>query len=1272
MNLQQPGLMKVWKSPVFYFGIMLVVAVAGLLLAPFVVDWNGYRSDLEAYGKKLTGREVSVEGPISARLFPWPRLTAEQVKVANPPGLEQPNVATAERITIRMTLAGLLQGGIDVQSIEVDKPAVMLERRATGEGNWVFSPSADLIRSDILSRVRLDQIRINGGTVSFSDRRRGETLTLTDVNADISSPGVAGPWRLRSQALYNGRPVDVSISTGARAEGAPFRFGVTAAASDGSGYAFGFDGEAKDGKVTGEVHVEPAAAAGDGKSDAEGRIRPLLFTAKAEGDFDAIAFRDIEVSRLEPGQNGAITTGSASLRLGRRIEAGLDLKASMLDIDALAGAESRNVLRQKGSLAVAASLLSLLPEDVSLAAKLNVTALRSGGQNLDNVALDITADNGQIKVARFAAGLPGRSDVLFNGLFSPGRSGPELEGQMALETNDLRELTFWLWPQGNQSIGTLWSGDRGRLKMQTDIALTESHTQLTNADFELDGERGKGSLTVTSAGRGAVDLVLEGNRFDLDAYAPEGVPAFSVATSGGAAGSLLALALPRPEAPDLKLRVTAGELLLNAVTAQDVMLDLQSGANGLDLRGLEIGSVGGARVSATGLILDTGKGADGTIGLEVEAGDPSELIRLLGLAGSTGLPAWAQGLGETAIRASLAVQPADQGSEFHFRASGNAGEFNIAGQGTASPGALLSGNLAVTAASSARIVSLLGLSSPAGDSDPGAIRIEAAGTAAEGFMTTATVQAHGARLDYRGIVLPWAEGFGLDGQLSLKAADAAALLAASGLPAVAAPGGLSGDARLAWADGKWTLADIAGRFGGEPFEGTASLAPGRKGEARISTGPLRLTDVLAGAFLEWAGPRPDLETGFAGSLPFGLTGQFWLTPSTLDVTPSFTVDNAEIGIEAGEDDIRLTMAGKDKDGRGAQVEMTSAAADGSRKLSGVLSLPVDLARQLATVDGARVASGEGVIDLTFETAGRSPAGALAAVKGEGSYKIGDFRLLGLTPAAFSQALADAKDAAGIARVFDALRGGEGTGFGSVSGRISVAEGQMTFDPIARQDESANVDVKTIAELALGQIDIDIGLQLKLRDALPPMSISFAGPPGMLARGEDSTELSTALGVTIMQHGIDELERLQQEQVRLAQQEELQRIEDEAKLQAYYAQRDELLLRRREVKVLGEMQVAAADRLRKQIEAERAANAEINKSEARQRLRELRVWRRMARLAENPDAVTPQKPVNTSVEMPARPRPQPQRRRDTVQPVILAKPPGAPVVISPPPGASPSQ
>jgi hypothetical protein len=146
----------------------------------------------------------------------------------------------------------------------------------------------------------------------------------------------------------------------------------------------------------------------------------------------------------------------------------------------------------------------------------------------------------------------------------------------------------------------------------------------------------------------------------------------------------------------------------------------------------------------------------------------------------------------------------------------------------------------------------------------------------------------------------------------------------------------------------------------------------------------------------------------------------------------------------------------------------------------------------------------------------------------------------------------------------------------------------------------------------------------------------------------------------MQQGLAELERLQEEQARLLRLEEEQRREDEVRLQAYYAQRDELLLRRRELRVHGELQAIAADRLRRRIEAERAANAEINKSEIRQRLREMKTWRRLAQNA-GPPAATAKQPASRPPRAPAKP-----------EPVILEKPPGAPVIISPAPGSPPSQ
>ncbi|WP_374333369.1 AsmA family protein, partial [Aestuariivirga sp.] len=701
---QKPGSMKVWKSPVLYLGILLVVAVAGLLAAPFVIDWNSYRGDLEAYGRKLTGRDVIVEGPVSARLFPWPRLTIENLRIASPDGMDAKEFASAARLTVHMTLQGLMQGGIDVESIDIADPEVNFERMESGESNWVLNPSADLVNSDILSRVKLDKITIAGGTVNFRDHRRGETVTFDDINADVASPGVAGPWRLRARAVYQDKPVSVAVNTAAYIKGQPFLFGLKFQSADNSGEVYSFDGAYKDGIAEGAVQVSPAQGE-DGKGDAEGKLRPLVFSARAKGNFDQLDFTDIQVAHDDPGEQGAVATGSAALRFGRHIDAKLDLSASMLDFDELAGAKSRDVLRQAGSLAVIDSLLALLPDEMSLDGGLKITQLKTGGETFDNVDLAIAAERDRLAINRLSSGLPGRSQMLFKGSYFSAPGGGELSGDLGLEANDLREFALWLLPGLRDRIGPLWTGDRGRLKLQTGLSLTPQGLRLADSAYELDGEPGKGSLAVTAAGRGAVDLDIDSGRFDLDAYAPQGIPAIQAAAEQGAAG-LLSFVLPRPDAPDLRLKVKLGELQMNAVTAKDVSLDLQSGANGLDLRALSVGAVGGAGVSASGLILDNGKGADGSISLDVKADDPGELIRLIGLAGSSGLPSWAQDLGPTALRADLAVKPGADGAQTTLQAGGTAGQLAISATATAGADNVLSGTAKIDAPSSARILRL--------------------------------------------------------------------------------------------------------------------------------------------------------------------------------------------------------------------------------------------------------------------------------------------------------------------------------------------------------------------------------------------------------------------------------------------------------------------------------------------------------------------------------------------------------------------------------------
>jgi hypothetical protein len=143
--------------------------------------------------------------------------------------------------------------------------------------------------------------------------------------------------------------------------------------------------------------------------------------------------------------------------------------------------------------------------------------------------------------------------------------------------------------------------------------------------------------------------------------------------------------------------------------------------------------------------------------------------------------------------------------------------------------------------------------------------------------------------------------------------------------------------------------------------------------------------------------------------------------------------------------------------------------------------------------------------------------------------------------------------------------------------------------------------------------------------LPPMEISYSGMPLQLVAAEDRTALASYLGFKVLEKGVDELEKVQREQERLALEEEELRKEDEARLTAFYAQKAELRLRLRELKVhsaqrILDVELAKAEEIRLIRDGEA-----INKSELRLRLRELRVYRNA--MAEAVPVVTPRdKPV----------------------------------------------
>jgi len=65
----------------FSFLSILIVAVAGLLVAPSFIDFSKYKAEIKKQVEKATGYQLDLNGAISASILPFPHVTVENVVI---------------------------------------------------------------------------------------------------------------------------------------------------------------------------------------------------------------------------------------------------------------------------------------------------------------------------------------------------------------------------------------------------------------------------------------------------------------------------------------------------------------------------------------------------------------------------------------------------------------------------------------------------------------------------------------------------------------------------------------------------------------------------------------------------------------------------------------------------------------------------------------------------------------------------------------------------------------------------------------------------------------------------------------------------------------------------------------------------------------------------------------------------------------------------------------------------------------------------------------
>ncbi|MGH6902040.1 MAG: AsmA family protein [Geminicoccaceae bacterium] len=335
---------------------VIVLVIAAAVVVPFLLPTDTYKQQIEAQVERVTGRKLAIAGPLDISLLPTAAVTAEDVRFANVEGGTAPDMMSLKGLQAELKIWPLLRGVVEVDRFVLIEPAFHLEIDADGRPNWALgAPRDEAVAAETpqdetaseeqappeagggmrlpVSEVKLGDIRVENGSLTFTDARSGAQERIEAINLDLDLPDLRSPLQADGSLAYKGETVNLALAVERPLElieggSSPVR--VNGEAPD---LTLTFDGavaNATPPSATGAVELnvssirdlaawlaEPIAFEGEG-------LRTLRIAGKLAGSPTRVTFDDatVAIDAIEGQGNVAVDLSGAVPRLTGRLDLG--------------------------------------------------------------------------------------------------------------------------------------------------------------------------------------------------------------------------------------------------------------------------------------------------------------------------------------------------------------------------------------------------------------------------------------------------------------------------------------------------------------------------------------------------------------------------------------------------------------------------------------------------------------------------------------------------------------------------------------------------------------------------------------------------------------------------------------------------------------------------------------------------------------------------------------------------------------------------------------
>jgi len=703
---------------------LVIALLVGVLAAPYFIDWNQYKSQIEAQALSLLGRQLKVAGNVHLRLLPAPYMRLENITVSAPGASpDAPSLLKADAFRLWLSAPPLLRGVIEVREIEIDTPRLRFAIDENGKSNWSKTSFTNNVSSFTPTAISLQSMTIKDGSLVIStdhsgpnlsggDQQAERKISLSQLNGNFSANSLKGPYKFEG-AIGEGRDRQIlRVSTGSIDEKAKMRLKGVLRSSTG-GQRYGFEGQLielkNDPTISGVISATfPFFRSANRTTSKNGskvkisRTKPIevktsILANSIGARFDKILITMVHKNRPQ------VMTGLGKLAWNKgQIDLNGQLSARLIDVDQLKdGLKVGNSLEETvGKLF--AGLRQQAAKVDSGRFSINIAQIKLNNDLVQDFNLQMRQGKDGLVVKQLSANLPGENRLEVHGEFDGSSQYSKFDGNGILRGQSLGHLVNWA--AGSQLEGGISAIRSHPFTLRGDVLQVDNMVALKNVFGDIAGISFSGEASRHKARFGSDNFQPE--RIDLKLTTSE-INSTALLGRPVAMRELVNILLDRQKKDgpasqgfeslfsksNIRLQLRAGRLLMADFDGRDLVTDLYFGDKRLQINELSIGSQNGLRLQADGALNNLQTNPSGTLVATLNIEDHNELQQFIswfqssdktidltknqGLLKNRGLSR-KQITSLTPLRLALMLQTDEKtGSEAHIRINGIAGSSHV-------------------------------------------------------------------------------------------------------------------------------------------------------------------------------------------------------------------------------------------------------------------------------------------------------------------------------------------------------------------------------------------------------------------------------------------------------------------------------------------------------------------------------------------------------------------------------------------------------------------